>query len=241
MNTNRIVTRIKRDIGIYGIALPIDNLDQLILDVLIDTTLPVFSQYYPNEEWFPLDNLKPQPREFAQNRADLYILPDFPGRKLLYVKGVMYNEPHLCSNYNPIAAAMDSPFNPFQGIVIANVGKNIIDGMTNSITFEYQHPRKLYVYDAMVSARLTALLAFEHDRSFTSINPTSEESFYKLAVLDVKGALYPTIKHYTALETSIGRVELQIEDWQNAAPDRKDLLNEWDENYLLDATDLMWQ
>ena len=45
MNMNRIVRRIKRDIGIYGIALPIDNLDQLILDVLIDTTLPVFSQY----------------------------------------------------------------------------------------------------------------------------------------------------------------------------------------------------
>ena len=74
-----------------------------------------------------------------------------------------------------------------------------------------------------------------------SINPTSEESFYKLAVLDVKGALYPTIKHYTGLETSLGRIELQIEDWQNAAQDRKDLLNEWDENYLLDAIDLMWQ
>ena len=240
MNMNRIVRRIKRDIGIYGIALPIDNLDQLILDILIDTTLPVFSIYYPNEEWYPLDGVRPQPREFAQNRADLYVLPEFSGRKLLYVKQVTYNEPHLCSNYNPVAAAINSPFDPFQSIVTANVGKNIIDGMVNSITFDYQHPRKLYVYDAMVSARLTALLAFEHDRSFTSINPTCEESFFTLADLDVKAGLYPTIKHYNGLETALGRIELQIEDWQNASSERKDLISNWDENYLLDALDLTW-
>ena len=238
MNTNRIVRRIKRDIGIYGIALPIDNLDQLILDILIDTTLPVFSQYYPNEEWFPLDGLRPQPREFSQNRAELYILPEFPGRKLLYVKQVTYNEPNLSSNYNPVASALNCPFNPVEAITISNVSKNIIDGMVNSITFDYQHPRKLYVYDAMVSARLTALLAFEHDRSFNSINPTCEESFYMLANLDVKAGLYPTIKHYNGLETALGRIELQIEDWQNAAQERKDLINTWDESYLLDAVDL---
>ena len=110
--------------------------------------------------------------------------------------------------------------------------------MVNSITFDYQHPRKLYVYDAMVSARLTALLAFEHDRSFNSINPTCEESFYMLANLDVKAGLYPTIKHYNGLETALGRIELQIEDWQNAAQERKDLINAWDESYLLDAVDL---
>lgn len=238
MNTNRIVRRIKRDIGIYGIALPIDNLDQLILDILIDTTLPVFSQYYPNEEWFPLDGLRPQPREFSQNRAELYILPEFPGRKLLYVKQVTYNEPNLSSNYNPVASGLNCPFNPVEAIAVSNVSKNIIDGMVNSITFDYQHPRKLYVYDAMVSARLTALLAFEHDRSFNSINPTCEESFYMLANLDVKAGLYPTIKHYNGLETALGRIELQIEDWQNAAQERKDLINAWDESYLLDAVDL---
>ena len=48
------------------------------------------------------------------------------------------------------------------------------------------------------------------------------------------------MKHYNGLETALGRIELQIEDWQNAAQDRKDLLNEWDENYLLDAIDLTW-
>ena len=98
MNIDRIVRRIKRDIGIYGMALPIDNVDKLIGEILVDTTLPVFSMYQPAEEWYPLDGLRPVNRESTQNMGDLYILPDFPGRKLLYVKGVKYNEPSLCSN-----------------------------------------------------------------------------------------------------------------------------------------------
>ena len=74
-----------------------------------------------------------------------------------------------------------------------------------------------------------------------TIAPTAEESFYKLAVLDVKAGLYPTIKHYEGLDTPLGRIELKIDDWQNAAQDRKDLLQQWDEDYLLDAVDLMYQ
>lgn len=241
MNINRIVRRIKRDIGIYGIALPIDNLDTLISDILLDTTLPVFSIYQPHEEWFQLTGIRPERRTFSENMSDLYILPEFPGRKLLYVKGVKYNEPTIYSNFNPVSAAIFSGVNSYQTLVTANVGRNLIDGMSNSVTFHYDHPRKLYVFDAMVSCSLKALLAFEHDRSFESIPPTAEESFFKLAVLDVKAGLYPTMKHYTGLETSLGNIDLKIDDWQSAADARQQLIQEWDENYLLDAVDLMYQ
>ena len=37
MNTNRIVRRIKRDIGIYGIALPIDDVDKIYLKCVLDS------------------------------------------------------------------------------------------------------------------------------------------------------------------------------------------------------------
>ena len=63
MNIDRIVRRIKRDIGIYGMALPIDNVDKLIGEILVDTTLPVFSMYQPAEEWYPLDGLRRNQRK----------------------------------------------------------------------------------------------------------------------------------------------------------------------------------
>jgi hypothetical protein len=240
MNINRIVKRIKRDLGIYAIALPIDNLDVLISDILTDTTLPVFSIYQPYEETFDLSGIRPERRTYAESMSDLYILPEFKGRKLLYVKGVKYCEPALYSNFNPVSAALFSGTTAFNTLATANVGKNLIDGMTNSITFHYDHPRKLYVFDALVSSSLQALLAFEHDRSFESISPTAEESFYKLAILDVKCGLYPIMKHYTELDTSLGTVNLKIDDWQAAADARQQLIQEWDESYLLDAVDLIY-
>ena len=47
MNISKLVTRIKMQIGIYGVALPIDNLDEIITDIIRDITLPVFSTYCP--------------------------------------------------------------------------------------------------------------------------------------------------------------------------------------------------
>ena len=47
MNLSTLITRIKRKVGIYSIALPIDDLDSFIKDVINDTTLPVFSLYNP--------------------------------------------------------------------------------------------------------------------------------------------------------------------------------------------------
>jgi hypothetical protein len=239
MNTNTLVRRIKRDIGIYGIALPIDNLDQLIADILVDTTLPVFSIYQPLEEQFQLDITEHNAVRRSVDGSDLYILPEFPGRKLLYVKRVAYNEGYLRSNSYP-GIFPSNTMNTLGNLLSTTVGKNITDLTINSVTFKYVHPRKLYVYDAVVSACLTATLAFEHDRSFNSIPPTAEESFYNLALLDVKAGLYPTIKHYDGLETSLGRIELKLDDWQSAASDRKELISQWDENYLLDAVDLAY-
>jgi hypothetical protein len=239
MNVNTLVRRIKREIGIYGIALPIDDLDGMIKDILEDTTLPVFSIYQPLEEQYQLDILDHNAVRRSVDGSDLYILPEFPGRKLLYVKRVCYNEGYLRSNSYP-GIFPKNTMDTLGGLLSTTVGKNITDIAINSVTFKYIHPRRLYVYDAVVSACLTATLAFEHDRSFQSIPPTAEESFYNLAVLDVKAGLYPTIKHYDGLETSFGRIELKLDDWQSAASDRKELINNWDENYLLDAVDLAY-
>ena len=48
------------------------------------------------------------------------------------------------------------------------------------------------------------------------------------------------MKHYTELDTSLGTVNLKIDDWQAAADARQQLIQEWDESYLLDAVDLIY-
>lgn len=238
MNINTMIRRIKRDIGIYGIALPIDDVDKMILEILEDTTLPVFSLYCPLEEIQHVDVSYLIHDTDLADGADMYIIPEnlIYSRKLLYVKRVAYDESYLRANYFPSRVCMTG-LDGLGDLLTANIGKNIIDQTVNSITFKYIHPRKLLIYDALVSSKLTIYMCFEHDKSFASITPTSEESFYNLALLDVKAGLYPTIKHFDGIETALGRIELKIDDWQSASADRKELLADWNETYLLDAVD----
>jgi hypothetical protein len=237
MNINTVVKRIKRDLGIYSIALPVDNLDGLILDILQDTTLPVFSIYCPREEMIPIDlSYLSQVRRITEDGSELYILPDYSAKKMLYVKRVTYDDSYVRANYIPTWYQLN-PMDGLCDLLTATIGRNTGDVLMNSITFHYEHPRKLYIYDALISTKLLITIACEHDNSFQSIPPTAMESFYNLALLDVKAGLYPTIKHYDGLETSFGRIELKLDDWQSAQADRKELISQWDENYLLDAVD----
>lgn len=238
MDINRMIRRIKRDIGIYGIALPVENLDQLILEILEDTTIPVFSIYCPREEIVTLDinNLMKDGTYGRGEDCDLYILPDWlytGGRNILYVKRIEYADDIMSRNYYPTGRG--SIYNNLEDVMLANANKPIVDLSIAKITFKYEYPRKVYIYDSLVASKLRLTLACEHDKSCQSITPTSAESFYRLAVLDIKAGLYQTVKHYDGIETSYGRIELKIDDWQNARQEREDILKEWDDIYLLDA------
>lgn len=245
MNINTVIKRIKRDIGIYGIALPINNLDEMILDIIYDTTLPVFSIYCPYVEPIPIDiTLLNREHIERPDGSTLYIVPDsvLNGRELLYVKGLDYDESYLNNNSSPIGGLYNSTGLEFlEELMVANVGMQIGNAMIKHVSFHYEHPRKVYIYDDLISSRLVMWCAFQHDKSFASITPTSQESFYLLAALDVKMGLYNTVKHYKVIETPLGRTELDLSDWESAKDDRKSLIQDWDENYLLDAVDLDYE
>ena len=73
-----------------------------------------------------------------------------------------------------------------------------------------------------------------HDKNLNSITTTMEESFHNLAVLDVKDALYQMMKHYNEIQTAYGNINMKIDDWQSAADQRKQLLDDWDNMYQMD-------
>ena len=239
MDINRIIRRIKRDIGIYGIALPIENLDEEIMQIIEDTTLPVFSLYNPLTEIRPIDVTMLKRGTERADGCELFIIPPemIENRKLLYIKRVSYDETYMRANYYPNTIGFNS-IDGLGDLLVANIGKNTIDQTVNSLTFHFEHPNKLYIYDALITSRLRMVACFEHDKSFASIPPTAEESFFKLAVLDVEAGLYQTVKHYNKLETPLGVIELNIDDWASAKEKRDELVKEWDEIWALDSVDL---
>lgn len=239
VNISKLVTRIKLKIGIYGVALPIENLDEIITDIIKDITLPVFSTYCPYEEKLYIDLDKLERLEHTSSYSS-YLLPEFNQRKLLYIKDISYDDRCLSGiGY----WGGDVPYLNgvlLQQTMISNAANNLLRMALPKLNFQFEPPRRVYIYNMIATNSLIFSLMFEHDKNLQTITPTQEESFYKLAVLDVKDNLYGLVKHYNQIQTAYGTIDLKIDDWQNADAERKDLLADWDERYQLDLGQITW-
>ena len=239
MNLSTLITRIKMKLGIYTIALPIDNVDGFIEDIIKDITLPVFSQYNPYTERMHI-NLKNLKRIDRDTTYETFLLPEFNERKLLYVKNVEYDDRSLSAiglwdGTTPYACG-----SLVNQMMISNAASKLSTLTIPKLTFEFMPPRTIRLYNAYTSYNVVMDLAFQHDKSLQSIPPMAEESFFKLALLDVKDNLYPTVKHYNEIESAYGRIELKIDDWANAESERNDLIIQWDESYHLDLAKIYY-
>ena len=59
-------------------------------------------------------------------------------------------------------------------------------------------------------------------------------------MLDVKENIYPTLKQYTEINTSLGNINLKLDDWSDADNMRRDLLDKWDDVYHLEFTPMYY-
>ena len=124
--------------------------------------------------------------------------------------------------------------------MLANAGASLMNTMIPKMSFKFEPPRTVYIFNAWSSSNLQWDLGFEHDKSLASIPETVREEFLKLAMLDVKENIYPTLKQYTEINTSLGNINLKLDDWSDADNMRRDLLDKWDDVYHLEFTPMYY-
>lgn len=235
MTLSQLLTRIKIDLGIYSIALPFENPEEAMTDVILGVSLKTFSTFCPYYEKyrFDLHNLE---RLEKNSNQETYLLPDiFNEREILFIRDIYYDESIISGiGYwgGGIPLLHGNMIN--QGM-LANAGMALTNKMIPKMTFKYEHPRKVILYNVFSSSKVVFEIAFCHDKSLASISPSEEESFYNLAVIDVKNMLYNVLKHYNDLQTAYGNINLKIDEWANASDQRKQLIDEWDNIYHMDV------
>jgi hypothetical protein len=232
MNLSTVVTRIKLQLGIINIATPIENLDETIVEIIQNITVPVFSLYAPYKKNL---YIRTSDMELIEKTAEYerYILPDFGTEKLLYVYDVKYDTGQLSG----LASYGAMPYyggNLIQQIMMGNASMNVYNQIIPKMTFKFMPPRELMLYNVYSYTKVVLELGFQHDKSLITIPETASESFFKLALLDTMDNLYPTIKQYNELQTAIGTINLRLDEWQSASDKRDELLREWDDTYHLD-------
>lgn len=239
MNLSNVITRIKLKLGLINISTPFENLDDTILTILNDITTPTFSIYYPYKDTLHihLHDLELLEKDALYEKV---LLPDFKTRELLYVFDVKYNNDDLSGlgYYGGGVPLLEG--NLMNQVMLANAGASMMSTMIPKMTFKFEQPRTLYVYNAFSSCDLQIELGFAHDKSLASIPETCREEYLKLALLDVKENLYPTLKQYTEISTAIGNINLKIDDWADAENQRRELIDKWDDTYHLDFQPLYY-
>lgn len=240
MNLSSLMTRLKLKLGLLNISSPFVDIDAVILQILQDITVPTFSIYYPYKERLHV-NLHDLELIEKTTSYEKVLLPIFQPRELLYVFDVNYNNDNLSGIGFYGSGFPMLQGNAFSQIALSNAGANLMSTMVPKITFHFNYPRTLYVYNALVSNDLILDIGIQQDKSLASIPQTCSESFFKLALLDMRDNLYPTLSEYIDVDTALAKVSSKIiEGMQDAESIRNELLEKWDDTYHLDFTPLYY-
>jgi hypothetical protein len=234
MNLSELFTSIKMDLGLYGIALPFPDENQILHNTIKLKTIKTFSQFYPHVMRLDI-NLDDFNCIKSHYNESIYEIPDvFAGRRIMYIRKIDQKNKLLGNGYvNPV---LDDSMDMYNSLMLGQAAANLTSAAVPPFTFKYIEPNLLYLYNMTTMANeLTIEFALEHFDNLVSIPATAWQSFYDLALLDIKDFLYGVLKHYDQLQTAYGTITLKIDDWQQAASDRKDLIEKWRDLYHLDT------
>ena len=106
--------------------------------------------------------------------------------------------------------------------------------MGHAPTFRFDPPNKLVIYNGWTGGSYRIEVGMLHDPSLSTIPAGAMTHLRQLAVLDIEEYLYNKMKRIQDLETGIGSINLRIDNWENAASEKRDLLRDWDESGNLD-------
>lgn len=234
MNLSRLLTYVKIKLGLTAIALPFDNVDETLEQIITTVTLPTFSTYCPWYEIIRL-NLKDDCQLLSkENNRAVYLLPDvFNDRPIMFIRNIDYPDDGISAlgpwNGIPMSGMLTN------NVMIASANMNVANQLVPRLNFRFLPPRTVELYNIIHSYDLRFELAFAHPDNLSTITPTMEESFKTLALMDIKEALYNVMKHYDNLSSAFGSIQLHLDDWSQAASERQQLLEQWDSTYHMDV------
>lgn len=236
MNASELLTRLKMDLGIYALSLPFEDPDKAIMEVIQNVTLKTFSSFHPQrvQLTFDLNKNELEPVEQAYNQS-CFLIPDdlFGDREIYMIMDVKPRSKLLGNGF--MSPYFDGSVDTYNTLMMTAANANLTSIAAPPITFKYEAPNKLYIYNlATYYGVIDVIFGVEHTKNLMSIPPTAVESFYELALIDVKRMLYGAMKHYNEIQSAYGTVSLRIDDWQNAESERKDLIERWRDVYHLD-------
>lgn len=236
-----LVKSIKMDLGIYGMSVPVDDLDESIMDVIRTKTLVTFSEFLPHEFQTLLDLSEleelPTNNRYALSR---FVLPDiFGDRQIVGLRDVSIDLISYGIGSHTYDSSLGFGINDVSTMMLKTATSNLYSAMSPARTFNFVSPNimELYNFDRLTT-RIRVIFHLQHADNFSTIPASRTNSFYELAVIDTKIFLYQLMKHYRNMQTPVGNIDIQIDDWADAMSERKDWMQNLKSSHHLEGQPL---
>ena len=228
-NLSEFMTKVKEDIGIKDIPLPVD--DEELVKRFHNSALKEFSIRVPYLKEFVLEaadalNMMSQ----SINASVTYKIP-----KSVYQDTPIINITHLSvskvggySDFYVPTGTFNSPDFVLETIADIKLAAQLGAMTTHAPTWRFDPPDKVTIYYGWSGGSYVLEAAMIHDLSLSTIPPTAFTDLIYLTTLDIEEYLYNKLKRKENLSLGIGEVQLRIDNWEGAADKKRDLLERWD-------------
>lgn len=220
MNMTTVLRYIEANLGYRFRDLEID--DNEIMDSIHNTTLPVFSSYFPctyRRILTPGDRVPGYSNRYYLDSTDPNEQYRILGVKQIYLQDIN----NLGFDQNAI---LGSGYGVGWGTILRDSKRMPL----NPVLFEYFPPNQVDIRPtAYVNTFLTEIKVVHPDHLAT-IHPGMEEDFKNLALYDVMNYLYNIRNRFTELNTPFGTINLNLDHLSQGMDRRNELLEKFRAN-----------
>lgn len=235
----QLIQLVKDDLGLRD--LPPTVTDAELLDRFKNSCLKEFSMIYPKMETFNMG------REDLVDKAEIerfylsgvrYRIPRFITEQFT-VLAIMDIEPLKANGYSdvmwPFGAAL-APDDIMTSVSAIQTAATVASNVVHALTWDFDAMRNIItLYHAWSTITYKVSFTTVHDESLSSVPPTAMSSLRELATYDLGQFIYNTIKRKNNVDTGVGTITLNIDDFQDYGSRKRDLLEKLSEDANLDV------
>lgn len=244
MNISDTVSDLISQLGLFNITLPFKDpqtgepvpTENVVRDVLVKTTIPMYSQYVP---WKRKGDCDVKDLKCIDQRKAIYMLPAFLTiTDIMYIISIHLPFHNTRGTYGDIAPSYGIS-RSVQGVAASQAYMMVAGQMRNEPSWDDLGHNQVQLF-GYPKTMLTFEVACKHMPNGESIEESCYSSFMELATLDVKIKAYNVLKFYKNIPSAHGNIDLNIDNWASAEQERKDLLKDWDDRFHLDMDLEQW-
>lgn len=233
-NMTDLINKIEIKLGTRPLNLPPELRKAVWADkVITPMSIVTWSRYFPNKVIYHVDGTHPKKNGWYLLDEDM-----FDGVKILGVQNIdwgTFNGSSYGGSYGyydtySLGVGVDDMFNIVGG---ANIGSLFANGIYP--TFEYPNRFRLESSFGRPTSGISTFNLYvlvQHSSNLLTISPTQMDTFEDLAISDVASFLYNELKYFDGIETVFANVNIRLDDLQEKANKRDEVMSFIKENYV---------